>query len=186
MFPLQSSQQALDQWQQGDKIFTDTPQMPKVDQVERLPKNFWSYLEAFDDYSSYHLDLSYEDDYQPPLCLDFDRSKNIVCLKKDSHDLFLQLSAITLPRCFIKGIVGKCVFYIEFPLKKTLEYRGWSKTMSSGLSSQCFNLPLRVGQSSIRSLSIPSRDLECEDVLGRHFTNPQSQCSEPWTFHDPF
>jgi hypothetical protein len=165
--PLQLSQQALDQWQQGDKIFTDTPQMPKVDQVHRLPKKFWSYLYAFDDYSSDHLDLPYEDDYQPPLCSDFDRSKNIVCLKKDSHDLFLQLPAITLPRCFIKGIVGKCVFYIEFPLKKTLEYRGWSKTMSSGLSSQCFNLPLRVAQSSVRSLSIPSGDLECEDVLGR-------------------
>jgi hypothetical protein len=54
------------------------------------------------------------------------------------------------------------------------------------LSSQCFNLPLRACQSSDKSLSIPSGAPECENVPGRQFTNPQSQCSEPWTFHDPF
>jgi hypothetical protein len=96
VFPFQLSQQALDQWQQGDEIFTGSPQTPKVDRVQYLPNDFRSYLEAFDEYSSEHLYLPYEDDYQPPLCSDFDRSKNIVCLKKDSHDLFLQLPVITL------------------------------------------------------------------------------------------
>ena len=34
VFPLQLSQQIiLHQWQQGDEIFTDAPQTPKVDQV---------------------------------------------------------------------------------------------------------------------------------------------------------
>jgi hypothetical protein len=94
VLPLQLSQQALDQWQQGDEIFTDAPQTPKVDQVQYFPDDFRSYLEAFDEYSSEHLDLPYKDDYQPPLCSDFDRSKNIVCLKKDSHDLFLLLSPL--------------------------------------------------------------------------------------------
>jgi hypothetical protein len=89
VFPLQLSQQALDQWQQGDEIFTGSPQTPKVDRVHYLPDDFRSYLEAFDEYSSEHLDLPYEDDYQLPLCSDFDKSKDIFCLKKDSHDLFL-------------------------------------------------------------------------------------------------
>jgi hypothetical protein len=107
VLPLQLSQQALDQWQQGDEIFTDSPQTPKVDQVQYLPDDFRSYLEAFDEYSSEHLDLPYEDDYQPPLCSDFDRSKNIVCLKKDSHHFSLQPPVITLPCFSIKGVVGK-------------------------------------------------------------------------------
>jgi hypothetical protein len=187
VLPLQLSQQALDQWQQGDEIFTDAPQTPKVDQVQYLPDDFRSYLEAFDEYSSEHLDLPYEDDYQPPLCSDFDRSKNIVCLKKDSHDLFPQLPLITLPCCIIKGIVGKYTFYIEFPLKQTLESKGWLKTTEFSLSSHFFNFPLRVCQSSARSLSIPSQSFRVhEDVLGSQFADLLSQYSEPWTFHDPF
>jgi hypothetical protein len=88
VLPFQLSQHALEQWQQGDDIFTDSSQTPKVDRVQHLPDDFWSYLEAFEEYSSEHLYLPYEDDYQPPLCSDFDRSKNIVCLKKDSHDFY--------------------------------------------------------------------------------------------------
>jgi hypothetical protein len=160
----------FDIWQQEPDLI----QTPKDDLMLCFPNDFRSYLEDFDEYSSQHLDLPYEDDYQSPLCSDFDRSKNIVCLKKDSHDLFLQLPVITLPRCFIEGIVGKYVFYIEFPLRQTLECKGWLKTTSSRLSSQCFNLPLRACQFSDKSLSIPSGAPECEDVPSRQFTNPQS------------
>jgi hypothetical protein len=71
VLPLQLSQQALDQWQQGDEIFTDAPQTPKDDLMLCFPNNFRSYLEDFDDFSSEHLDLFYEDDYQPPLCSGF-------------------------------------------------------------------------------------------------------------------
>jgi hypothetical protein len=130
VLPLQLSQQTLDQWQQGDEIFTGSPQTPKVDRVQYLPNDFWFYLEAFDESSSEHLDLPYEDDYQPPLCLDFDRSKNIVCLKKYSHVLFLQLPVITLPCFSIKGVVGKYIFYVEFPLRQTLDSKGWLGTAS--------------------------------------------------------
>jgi hypothetical protein len=186
VLPLQLSQQALDQWQQGDEIFTDAPQTPKVDQVQHLPDDFRSYLEAFDEYSSEHLDLPYEDEYQPPLCSDFDRSKNIVCLKKDSHDFLLQPPVITLPCFSIKGVVGKYIFYVEFPLRQTLDSKGWLKTIDFSLSSHFFNFPLRVSQSSARSLSIPSQAPEHEDVLGRQFADLLSQYSEPWTFHDPF
>jgi hypothetical protein len=44
VFPLQLSQQALDQWKQGYEIFTDAPQKPKVDQVHYFPDDFRSYL----------------------------------------------------------------------------------------------------------------------------------------------
>jgi hypothetical protein len=62
VLPLQLSQQALDQWQQGDEIFTGSPQTPKFDRVQYLPDDFRSYLEAFDEYSFEHLDLPYEDE----------------------------------------------------------------------------------------------------------------------------
>jgi hypothetical protein len=137
-----------------------------------LPDDFRSYLEAFDEYSSEHLDLPYEDDYQLPLCSDFDRSKNIVCLKKDSHDFSLQPPVITLSCFSIKGVVGKHLFYVEFPPRKTLDSKGWLGTASLSQLSHFFNFPLIVCQSSTKSLSIPSLTSEHED--------------EPCTFHDPF
>jgi hypothetical protein len=103
VLPLQLSQQAT--LTSGNKEMRFLPMLPKHPRLTKyhiFPDDFRSYLEAFDEYSSEHLDLFYEDDYQPPLCSDFDRSKNIVCLKKDSHDLFLQPPLITLPCCFIK------------------------------------------------------------------------------------
>jgi hypothetical protein len=51
MLPLQLSQQiTLDQWQQGDAIFTHAFQTPKEDLVLCFPDDFQSYLEAFDEY----------------------------------------------------------------------------------------------------------------------------------------
>jgi hypothetical protein len=187
VFPLQLSQQiTFDQWQQEDDIFTRTFQKTKDDLAPCFPDDFQSYLEIFYEYPSKHLDSLHEHDYQPPLCSDFDTSKNIVCLKKDSHDLSLQPPVITLPFFSIKGVVGKYIFYIEFPLKQTRESKGWLKTIDFSLSSQIFNLPLRICQSSDTSLSIPFQTSEYENVLGSQFSDPLSQCFEPWTFHDPF
>jgi hypothetical protein len=50
----------FDQWQQGDDIFTDTFQTPKVDLVPYSPNDFRSYLEGFDEYSFEHLDSFHE------------------------------------------------------------------------------------------------------------------------------
>jgi hypothetical protein len=98
VFPLKLSQHTiLHQWQQGDEIFTHTLQKPKDDPTPCFPNDFWSYLEDFDDCSSENLNLFYEDDYQPLLYSDFDTSKNIVCLKKVSHDFSLQPPIINLP-----------------------------------------------------------------------------------------
>ena len=161
-------------------------QKPKDDLVPCFPDDFRSYLEDFDDCSSEHLDLFYEDDYQPPLCSNFDTSKNIVCLKKVSHDFSLQQPVITLPCLSIKGVVGKYIFYVEFPLRQTLDSKGRLDTASLSQLSQFFNFPLIVCQSSARSLSTPSLTLEREDVLGSQFTGPFGQWSKPCIFHDPF
>jgi hypothetical protein len=94
MLPLQLSQHVtLDQWQQGDEIFTNTFQTPKEDLVPYFSNDFRSYLEGFNEYSSEHLDLFYEDDYQPPLCSGFDRSENNVFPKKSSHDVLFQATS---------------------------------------------------------------------------------------------
>jgi hypothetical protein len=132
------------------------------------------------------LDSLHENDYQPPLCSDFDTSKNIICLKKDSHDFSLQPPVITLPCFSIKGVVGKYIFYIEFPLRKTLESKSWLNITSFSVSSQYFNYPLRICQSSNTYLSIPSQTSQYEDFLGSQCTDLLSQCSETWTFLDPF
>jgi len=50
VLPSQLSQHVtFDQWQQGDDIFTDTFQTPKVDLVPYSPDDFWSYLKGFDE-----------------------------------------------------------------------------------------------------------------------------------------
>jgi hypothetical protein len=99
LLPLQLSQQfSPEQWQQGDEVFTCSFQNTKVDLVPYLSDDFQSYLEMFDEYPTEHLDPIYEDDCQPPLCSDFDTSKDIVCLKRllmtfhPNHQLLLCLA----------------------------------------------------------------------------------------------
>jgi hypothetical protein len=82
--PLQLSYQVTnnyDIWQQGDDIVTDIFQTPKDDLVLCFHDDFRSYLEDFDEYSFEHLDLFYEEYYQPPLCSDLDQGKDVACLK---------------------------------------------------------------------------------------------------------
>jgi hypothetical protein len=140
LFPLQLSQQITpEQWQQGDEVFTCTFQNTKDDLVPYLSNDFQSYLEMFDEYPTDHLDPIYEDDCQPPLCSVFDTSKDIVCLKKFSHNFSPQPPVITLLVFSIKGVVGKYLFHVEFPSGQTLVSKGW---FDSVISNQFFNLLL--------------------------------------------
>jgi len=180
-FPLQLSQQITsDQWQQGDEVFTCTFQKTKDDLVPYFSDDFQSYLEMFDEYPAEHLDSFHEDDCQPPLRSDFNTSKDIVCLKKVSHDFSPQPHVITLSCFSIQCVVGKYLFYVEFPPGQALDYKGWLGNVSS---NQFFNFPLIVCQSSAKSLSFPSLILEREDALGNQFTGPLSRFSEPCIFH---
>jgi hypothetical protein len=150
LFPLQLSRQiTYDQWQQGDEVFTCSFQNTKDDLVPYLSDDFQSYLEMFDEYLTEHLDPICEDDCQPPLCSFFDTSKDIVCLKKFSHDFSPQPPVITLPGFSIKGVVGKYLFYVEFPSGKTLGSKGW---LDNANSNHFFNLLLIICQSSTKLL----------------------------------
>jgi hypothetical protein len=182
LLPLRLSQQITsEQWQQGDEVFTCTFQKTKDDLVPLSSNCFQSYLEFFDEYPFEHLDPFHEDDCRPPLCSDFNTSKDIVSLKEISRDSSPQPPVITLSCFSIRGVVGKYLFHVEFPPRQTLGFKGWLGNTSS---NQFFNFPLIICQSSTKLLSILS--LEHEDVLGNQFTGPLSRFYEPCLFHDPF
>jgi hypothetical protein len=180
--PLQLPQQIpYDQWQQGDEVFTCSFQNTKDDPVPYLSDKFQSYLEMFDEYSTEHLDPTYEDDCQPPLCSNFHTSKDIVCLKEVTHDFSSQPPVISLPCFSIQGVVGRCLFRVEFSPGQTLDPKSW---LCSAITDHFFNLLLMICQPFTKPLSILS--LECEEVLGNQSTGPLSPFSEPCTFYDPF
>jgi hypothetical protein len=161
LLPLQLSQQlTYDQWKQGDEVFTCSFQNTKDDLVPYLSDDFRSYLEMFDEYAE-HLNPFGEDDCRPPLCSDFDTSKDIVCLRKVTHDFSSQPPVITLPCLSIQGAVGKYLFCVEFPPGQTLDFKGW---LGNAISNQFFNLLLIMCQSSTNFWSILS--LEHENTLG--------------------
>ena len=62
-------------------MITNFMQTPKDDLILCSPNNFRSYLEDFDDYPSEHLDLFYEESYQPSFCSDLDQSKEVTSVK---------------------------------------------------------------------------------------------------------
>jgi len=88
----------FDIWKQGDDVVTYVFQEPKGDLVLYSPDDFRSYLEDFDEYSFEHLDLFYEEYYQPSLCSDIDKGKDVSFLNKDTCDKVFQLPSINLPR----------------------------------------------------------------------------------------
>jgi hypothetical protein len=161
--PLQLSYEVTndsDIWQQGNDIVTD---ISKGDLVLFSPDDFRSYLEDFDEYSFEHLDLFYEEDYQPPLCSDLDRGEDNAFPKQGTCDKVLQPPSITLPRYVTKGVVGKHVPCLEFSPGQSLllEFKGRLNTLRRSLLSQSFNLPLRNCQSPSRFLLVPSQTSGC-------------------------
>jgi hypothetical protein len=93
LFPSQPSYEIVtdsDIWKQGDDIITDVFQTPKDDLMQCSHNDFWSYLEEFDEYSFEHLDIFYEEEFQPPLCSFFDKGEDMVFLKQDTCDEVFQ------------------------------------------------------------------------------------------------
>jgi hypothetical protein len=191
MFPLHQSyylSNNFDVWKQYDYIITKVFQAPKDDSVQYSPNDFRSYLEDFDEYSFEHLDIFYEEYYQPQLFSNFGRGDDIAFPKKGSCDKVLHPHMITLPRYVTKGVVGKHVPCLEFSLGKSLllEFKGRLNTLRRSLLSQSFNLPLRNCQSPSRFLLVPSQNSGCDDVQGSQPSNSLIQSFEPLIFHDPF
>jgi hypothetical protein len=55
---------------------------------------------------------------------------------------------ITLLCCVIRGVVGNYVFDVDFPLEENPRIQGLVEYYKLSLSSQFFNFPLKVCQSS--------------------------------------
>jgi hypothetical protein len=167
VFPLQLSQQVtlnFDQWKQGDDIITDTFQTPRVDLVPYSPDDFRSYLEDFDEYSSEHLDLFYEENFQPSFCSE---SEEVACLKQNTCDEIFHLPLITLPRYVTEGMVWKHIPYPKSSVGQILllDFRGRFGTLRRSFLSQSSNFPLRSCQSPFRFLLIPSQASDCENFF---------------------
>jgi hypothetical protein len=107
------------------------------------PNNFRSYLEDFDDSSFEHLDLFYEENYQPSLCSDPDESEEVACLKQDTCDKIFHLPLISLPCYVTKGMVWKHVPYPKSSVGQNLllEFRGRLSTSRRSLLSQSSSFP---------------------------------------------
>jgi hypothetical protein len=110
-------------WQQEHDMIIQTP---KDDLILCSPNNFRSYLEEFDDCSSEHLDLFYEENYQPSLCSYIDKNEEFTSPKKDTCDNIFHLPLITLPCYVTEGVVWKHVPYPKSPIRQNLilDFRG--------------------------------------------------------------
>jgi hypothetical protein len=75
-----------DVWQHEDDMITDLFQPPRDDLLQHSHDDFWSYPGGFDTYSFEHLDLFYEEDFQPLLCSNFDEGKDMIGLEQDFCD----------------------------------------------------------------------------------------------------
>jgi hypothetical protein len=106
--------------------------------------DFRSHLEDFDECSFEHLDLFYEEYYQPLLCSDLDKGEDIAFLNQDTCDEVFQLPSITLSRYVTKDAVGKHVPCPSFSLGQSLllELKGRLNTLRRSLLSQSFKSPL--------------------------------------------
>jgi hypothetical protein len=104
-------------WQQEHDMIVQTP---KDDLILCSPNNLRSYLEDFDACSSEHLDLFYEEIYQPSLCSDLGKNEVVTSLKKDTRDKIFHLPLITLPRYVTEVMVWKHVPYPKSPIRQNL------------------------------------------------------------------
>jgi hypothetical protein len=189
MLPLQQSYDVPNNfyiWQQDDDIITEVFQAPKDDLVQCSLDNFRSYLEVFDEYFFEHLDLFYEEDYQPSLCSNFDK-EDVASLKQDTWDKVVQLPLIALPRYVTKDAVGEHVSCFKFSLGKkiSLEFKGTLNALRT-LLSQYFSFPLRSCQFPSKFLLIPSQTPGSDDIQGNQPSDSLSHPFESLTSHDPF
>jgi hypothetical protein len=170
---------------QGTDIVT---YISKGDLALFYPTDFRSYREDYDEYSFDHLDLFYEEYYQPPLFLDLDRGEDIAFPKQGTCDKVLHPPLITLPCYAIKGVVHKHVPCLEFYPRQSLllESKGRLNSLKISLLSQSLSLSLRNCQSSSRFLLVLSQTSGYDNVQGRQRSDSLIRYFEPFIFHDPF
>jgi hypothetical protein len=76
----------LDVWKHEDEIITDLFQLLRDGILQQTHDDFLSHLEGFDTYSFENLDLFYEENFQPPLCYDFDEGNDMIFQERDFLD----------------------------------------------------------------------------------------------------
>jgi hypothetical protein len=116
-----------DVWQQEDDMITNLFQQPKDDLLQHSHEDFWSYPGDFGTCSFEHLDLFYEENFQPLLCSNFDKREDMVFLEQDFCDKNFQPPPLSTCH-FTTDMVGGSPHYGHFP------FRG-----------SCFNLWFVVG-----------------------------------------
>ena len=116
-------------------MITNFIQTPNDDLMLCSPNSFRSYLEDFDDCSSEHLDLFYEESYQPSLCSNLDKSEEVTSLKHDTCDEIFHVPLIILPRYVTQGMVWKHVPYPKSFIGQNLllDFRGRLSTSKRSL-----------------------------------------------------
>jgi hypothetical protein len=129
LFPLQQPYLIFtdsDILQQGDDMTIYLFQPPKDDLLQHFHDNLWSYPVGFDAYSFEHLDLFYEENFQPPLCSNFDEGEHMVHLEQDTCDKVFQPTCFPLSHYVTKDLAGKCVPCPMWFAGKSflLEYKG--------------------------------------------------------------
>jgi hypothetical protein len=117
--------------------------------------DFQSYPGGFDTYSFEHLDLFYEEDFQPPMCSNFDEGEVMICMEQDFCDEIFQYSSFPSSLYATKYAYGK---------KKFLEFKGRLDALRRNLTSHFFSLLSSDYQSSSRFFFIPSQALESDEV----------------------
>jgi hypothetical protein len=159
----------FDVWQQGDDMITNFFQPPRDDLLQHY-HGFHSYPRGFDTHSFEHLDLFYEDHFQPPLFSNFDEGAVMICPKRDFCDETFQPPPFPSSRCVTKDAVGKHVPCPKLSPRKTnsLEFKGRLDVLRRNLTSHILGLPLSNYQASSKFLFIPSQALGSDEVRDSH------------------
>jgi hypothetical protein len=102
--------------QHEDKIITDLFQPLGDDLSQHSHDDPQSYPRGFETYSFEHLDLFYEEYFQPPLCSNFDEGKDMIGLEKGFSDESFQ--PIPFSPCYsIIDAVGSFPSGSHFPIR---------------------------------------------------------------------
>jgi len=99
----------FDIWQQRDDMITDLFQPPGDVCMQHYYDDFRSCLEGFNTYSFEHLDLFYEEYFEPLLCSNFNEGKDMIGLKQDSCDEVSQPPSLPLSQYVPKDVSEKHV-----------------------------------------------------------------------------
>jgi hypothetical protein len=140
-------------------MITNLFQPPRDDLLQHPHDAFQSCPRGFDTYPFEHLDLLYEENFQPPLCSNFDEGEDMICQEQDFCDEILHPSSFPSFHYAIEDTVGKHVPHPKLsPMQNFfLEFKGRLDALRRNLTPQSFIPPLSNYMSPSRVLFIPSQ-----------------------------